>query len=103
MHHIVLYLGDGTYSGKGEYELRPPEIGARHEFILFLRQSNAEPAFSIATEEAGRFGFLEVTLKQAREIQTESLNTMRGFSGYYEEALSAGRSLVWYTHENASV
>jgi hypothetical protein len=94
--NIVLYLGDGTFSGPGEYQLRAPLVGERHRFIIFLRQASPELAFSVATDEATRFGFSAVIFTRGGLIEPESLNSSHGFSMFYEEALSVGRSLVWY-------
>ena len=94
--HVVLYIGDGTFSGPGEYELRAPPVGVPHKFIIFLRQSSAALDFRVALDEAERFGFRVVTFVKGGLIQPESLNSMPGFSVFYEEALSAGHSLVWY-------
>jgi hypothetical protein len=91
-----MYLGDGTFSELGEYELRAPPVGVPHKFIMFLRQSSEELDFPVASEEARRFGFTAVEFIKGGLIQPESLNSMPGFGVFYEEALSVGRSLVWY-------
>jgi hypothetical protein len=91
-----MYLGDGTFFEPGEYELRAPPVGVSHKFIMFLRQSSDGLNFPVALEEAKRFGFSVVEFTKGGLIQPESLNSMPGFSVFYEEALSIGHSLVWY-------
>ena len=96
--HVAMYLGDGTFSEPREYELRAPPAGIPHKFIVFLRQSSEELDFLRALEEVKRFGFDAVEFLKGGLIQPESLNSMRGFGAFFEEALSCGRSLVWYSN-----
>jgi hypothetical protein len=99
---VILYLCDGVFSGPGLLKLKAPKIGARHKFLLFLRQEMESVSFSAALAEAERFGFGTVSVLGGNQLSVESLNSpdFQGFTKHYEEALSQGSSLVWYpSHE----
>jgi len=99
--NVILYLCEGKYAGPGALEFNPPQVGAHHKFLLFLRQADPTLSYSDASAEAARFGFAPVNVLNGKQLDVESLNSMSGFTKHYEEALSQGSSLVWYPQSNA--
>ena len=96
MSTVVVFLGEGVYSGRSAYSFSPPQPGSRHQFMLFLRQEGPDPAWQTAASEADQFGFEQVAFKRAGSLDAESLNSTPGFAKHYEEALGNGSSLAWY-------
>jgi len=98
MPTVFVYLSEATYRGPSEFPWHSPDEGARHKVMLFLSQDHASASEAAATSELARFGFSEVSLKQGKPITVEALNApnMQAFHKHYEEALSAGSSVVWY-------
>ena len=96
MQKVILYLCQGEFVGNPYYDYEHPEIGAIHSFLLFLREE--ELSSSLAESEALKFGFGKITIKKSDVLSVEVMNTdsYKGFSGFYEEALSEGSSIVWY-------
>ena len=94
--NVVLYLCEGVFDGPGELDFCAPEVGARHKFLLFLRQHNKNASSTEAAREAQRFGFGAVNVLNGKALEVESLNSAQGFSKHYEEALAEGSSLIWY-------
>ncbi|MCC4833133.1 hypothetical protein LMH66_10875 [Shewanella sp. 10N.7] len=98
MYIVVIYGFEGTFSGKVEYEYTFPEIGNQHRCMLFLKQENDDLNFEIAASEIGKFGFGDLSNLKGNPLKVEVLNTesFKGFTGFYEEALDSGSSLVVY-------
>jgi len=98
MSIVVIYGFEGTFSGKAEYEYSFPEIGVQHRCMLFLMQENDELEFETASAEIGKFGFGNLSNLRGNPLKVEVLNTdsFKGFTGFYEEALDSGSSLVVY-------
>ena len=98
MKKVFIYKFKGTYSGASEYDYHAPEKGQNHTGLIFIAQENDAVSISIAEEEIRRFGFVDIENLDGRPMSVESLNThlSRGFTGFYEEALSEGSSLVYY-------
>jgi hypothetical protein len=94
--NVVLYLCEGVFDGPGELDLRAPEVGARHKFLLFLRQETNNASSAEAVREAQRFGFGSINVLNGKALEVESLNSAQGFAKHYEEALAEGSSLIWY-------
>jgi hypothetical protein len=95
---VYIYPARGIFRG-GEYTWKSPLPGARHEFMLFMRQDQDEPKQKEALTEIGRFGFVDVRfIAQGREINVEMLNApeLANFRQNYEDALRDGASLAWY-------
>jgi hypothetical protein len=95
---VYIYPGAGLFRG-GEYTWTSPMPGARHEFMLFMRQEENAPKQKEALAEIGRFGFTDVRfIAQGREINVEMLNApeLANFRKNYEDALKDGASLAWY-------
>ena len=100
---VAIYGFTGRYSGDSEYDWNHPAIGAVHKCMLFLRQDSDSGEFQRALAECRRFGFTEVEGMRFGKLQIEVLNTdlYRGFSGFYEHALSEGSALVFYPNRDA--
>ena len=92
----MLYLCQGEFVGNSFYDYEHPEIGATHSFLLFLRED--ELSSSVVENEALKFGFGEITIKNSNPLSVEAMNAdpYKKFSGFYEEALSEGSSIMWY-------
>src|SRR5471032_2525573 len=98
-HRVVLYRGRAKFAGSSQVPYRqPPELGAIHDIILFVKQHDAEPTSHRANEVATFHGWCEFDLLSVGSIEPESLNdpTMKVFHHHYEECLRHGDSLVWY-------
>jgi hypothetical protein len=98
---VMLYRLRGRYSGPSEYEWHHPAPGAIHNCLLFLRQGNAHERHAEAEVESRRYGFTGVEILSCGKLDVGVLNTdlYRGFSGFYEEAMSEGSALVIYPSE----
>ena len=98
MDVVMLYRLRGLYSGPTEYDWHHPAPGAIHDCLLFLRQQAAQDAYPDAKLECERYGFRDIEIFECGKLHVEELNTdlYRGFSGFYEEALSQGSALVYY-------
>ena len=98
MISVYVYLFSGTYAGKSDFEWNPPEKGANHKCLLFLRQNIEEVDLDLATMEISAFGFIDVKDLKGNSLSVEALSTdtHRGFSGFYESALEDGSCLVYY-------
>jgi hypothetical protein len=98
MPTVFVYLSEATYSGPSEIPWHSPDVGARHKVMLFLSQNQSSASEAAATCELARFGFSEISLKPGKPITVEALNApnMHAFHKHYEEALTAGSSVVWY-------
>jgi hypothetical protein len=95
---VYIYPARGSFRG-GEYTWKSPMPGAKHDFMLFLRQDANEPKQKEALAEIGRYGFVDVRfIAQGREINVEMLNTpeLSSFRQNYEDALRDGASMAWY-------
>ena len=95
---VYIYPGAGRFRG-GEYTWASPMPGAKHDFMLFMRQDENAPKQKEALAEIGRFGFTDVRfIAQGREINVEMLNAaeLANFRKNYEDALKDGSSLAWY-------
>jgi hypothetical protein len=66
--------------------------------LLFISQDNEELDFENAVNEGRKYGFTDTENWVGNPLQVEVLNTegYRRFSGFYEEALNEGSSLVYY-------
>lgn len=98
---VMVYRFSGEYSGTAAFDWNAPEVGQRHNCMLFLTQSSEEDAFEAALAECEQFGMHEIQNMRCGRLQVDVLNTdsYRGFACFYEEALNNGSSLVWYPHE----
>ena len=98
MSKVFIYGFSGTFTEKPEYDYAHPNVGATHKCMLFLRQESATTEFLNAENEAKKFGFSSITNLAGNQLQIEVLNTeaYKGFTGYYNEALKEGSSLVYY-------
>jgi len=95
---VYIYPARGTFRG-GEYTWKSPLPGAKHEFMLFMRQDEDEAKQKEALAEIGKYGFADVKfIAQGREINVEMLNApeLATFRKNYEEALRDGASVAWY-------
>lgn len=101
MTMVGIYGFTGRYSGESEYDWNPPETGATHRCMLFLRQESDEGRFDAAMAECRRFGFDTIENMRYGKLRVEVLNTdlYRGFSGFYEGALTDGSTLVFYPND----
>ena len=98
MSKVFIYGFTGTFTEKPEYDYAHPDVGATHKCMLFLRQESATTEFLNAENEAKKFGFSSITNLAGNQLQIYVLNTeaYKGFTGYYNEALKEGSSLVYY-------
>lgn len=98
MKTVYIYGGTGTYHGVSDFEWASPEVGGRHNFMLFVAQEIGTPQEAAARLELGKFGFDELDLMEGRPILAEALNdpAMQAFQKHYEGAFAEGSSLVWY-------
>jgi hypothetical protein len=98
MKTVYIYGGTGTYHGVTDFEWASPEIGNRHDFMLFIAQDLDTPQEIAACLELEKFGFGELELMEGRPIIAETLNdpAMQAFQKHYEGAFNEGSSLVWY-------
>ena len=103
MSVVVVYGFSGQYSGSSEYEWSHPHLGVTHKCMLFLRQEADLDAYPDAQVECERYGFSDIQFSGCGKLQIEVLNTdaYRGFSGFYEEALSSGSALLYYPNKVA--
>lgn len=101
---VAIYGFTGRYSGASEYEWNPPEAGATHKCMLFLKQESDVGQFESAVEECRRYGFDAIEDMRYGKLRVEVLNTdlYRGFSVLYEDALADGSALVFYPNEDRS-
>jgi hypothetical protein len=98
MKTVIVYGFRGRFNGKPEHEYKCPVIGESHNCMLFIAQDSQELNFEGAINEGLRYGFCELEELRGNPLKVEVLNTesFRGFSGFYEEALEEGSSLVYY-------
>ena len=98
MKTVIIYGFSGKYNGKPEYEYHYPEINNVHKCMLFIAQEKEEPEFENAINESLKYGFIDLTELTGNPLKVEVLNSekFKHFSGYYEEALEEGSSLVYY-------
>ena len=98
MSKVFIYGFTGTFTETPEYDYAHPDIGATHKCMLFLRQESETTEFLNAETEAKKFGFSSITNLAGNQLQVDILNTdaYKGFTGYYDEALKEGSSLVYY-------
>ncbi|WP_045856761.1 hypothetical protein [Teredinibacter purpureus] len=98
MKKVFIYKFRGTYSGGSDYDYHAPVAGHTHSCLIFIAQESAEIDTLSARNEIGRFGFVDLESVDGKRMSVESLNTQmyQGFSGFYEEALREGSSLVYY-------
>ena len=95
---VYIYPARGRFRG-GEFQWNSPMPGARHEFMLFLRQSDDAAQQKEALAEIGRYGFVDVQfIAQGRPLKVEMLQTpeLANFRRNYEDALRDGASIAWY-------
>lgn len=95
---VYIYPARGRFRG-GEYQWNSPMPGAKHEFMLFLRQSEDEAKQKEALAEIERYGFVDVQfIAQGRLLNVEMLDLpeLSNFRSNYEDALRDGASLAWY-------
>ena len=98
MTTVYIYGGTGTYNGNANFEWASPEVGGRHNFMLFIAQEIDTPQEAAASLELAKFGFDDIHLMEGRPILAEVLNDpkMQAFRAHYEGAFTEGSSLVWY-------
>jgi len=98
MQSVVIYGFTGRFTGKTEYDYHFPEIDGIHNCMLFLSQEASDLVFDDAITECARYGFTQIENIKGNLLKVEVLNTdgFKKFTGYYEEALSEGSSLVYY-------
>ncbi|NYZ61748.1 hypothetical protein [Luteimonas deserti] len=98
---VAIYGFTGRYWGVLEYDRDYPEVGATHRCMLFLSQETDSVEYESALAECRRYGFEAVANMRYGKLRVEVLNTdlYRGFSGFYEGALSEGSTLVFYPNE----
>ncbi|MBP7622481.1 MAG: hypothetical protein KA763_00810 [Xanthomonadales bacterium] len=98
MPTVFVYGFRGKYTGSPVYDYSHPELNATHKCMLFLSQESDQSQMHLAGAECLKYGFGEYEFSRAGRLDIDSLNTdtFRGFSGYYEEALSQGSALVFY-------
>lgn len=95
---VYIYPARGRFRG-GEYQWNSPLPGAKHEFMLFLRQEDDEPKQKEALTEIGRHGFVDVQfIAQGRVLNVDMLEMpeLANFRRNYEDALRDGASIAWY-------
>jgi hypothetical protein len=95
---VYIYPARGSFRG-GEYTWKSPLPGAKHDFLLFMRQDEDEAKQKEALAEISRYGFVDVRfIAQGRMINVEMLNRseLADFRQNYEAALKDGASLAWY-------
>ncbi|MCZ2131062.1 MAG: hypothetical protein LC109_12470 [Bacteroidia bacterium] len=95
---VFVYIFQGKYSGKTEFEYKNPEVGAVHKCLIFISQESEHEQYEFAEEEIMKYGFCEIENMMGNLLQVEALNTpaYKNFSGFYEEALNEGSCLVYY-------
>lgn len=95
---VMIYGFTGQYAGNSEYDWNHPERNDVYKCMLFLRQESESPDFENAKSECRRYGFADISDMRVGKLHVEVLNTdlYRGFSGFYEEALAHGGTLVFY-------
>jgi len=95
---VFIYGFIGTFTEKPDYDYVHPSFGDTHKCILFLRQNSEAIEIALAEKVAKKFGFSNIKNLAGNQLQIHVLNTdaYKGFSGYYEEALKEGSSLVYY-------
>ena len=98
MKTVVIYSFRGRFAGKAEYEYTYPKVGDTHNCLCFISQDNEELEFENAVNESLKYGFTDTENWAGNPLKVEVLNTegYRRFSGFYEEALNEGSSLVYY-------
>ena len=98
MQKVFIYSFEGSFNGKPEYEYTYPKVGDTHKCLLFVSQSNNELDIEKANSEIAYYGFENINNLRGNSFNVDALNTdlYRGFSGFYEEALQEGSSLVFY-------
>ncbi|WP_406665092.1 hypothetical protein [Gallaecimonas sp. GXIMD1310] len=98
MKTIILYGFEGEFVGGNEYDYNHPELNHIHKCILFLAQDDQEIDFDLAKAECLRYGFSNIKNITGKALVVDVLNTdnYRVFSGFYEEALAEGSSIVYY-------
>jgi len=98
MNTVVIYGFQGTFVGENEYEYVYPKLNDTHKCMLFLSQGSEDSNIEVASKECAKFGFNIISINHGGPLKVEVLNTerYRGFTGYYEEALENGSSLVYY-------
>ena len=98
MTTVFVYIFQGKYTGKSEYEYANPDVGAIHKCILYLSQDSKENQFEYAELEIRKYGFNEIENMRGNPLDVEVLNTesFKGFVGFYKEALEEGSCLVYY-------
>lgn len=98
MTKVYIYPARGRFA-QGEFEWASPMPGAKHDFMLFMRQDRDEAMQKEALALITRFGFVDVKfIAQGREINVEMLNLpeLANFRGNFQDALRDGSSLAWY-------
>lgn len=98
MATVALYGFIGTFSGEAEYEYHRPDMGARHQCMLFINQPDETEAAELALAEAARFGFVDLELNGFGIVNPEVLDDpeYEGFRAHYDEAVAMCSSLVFY-------
>jgi hypothetical protein len=98
MKTVIIYGFRGKFNGKPEHDYQYPVVGDIHNCMLFIAQNSQELNFDGAIEEGLRYGFSDIENLRGNPVKVEVLNTesFKGFSGFYEEALEQGSSLVYY-------
>lgn len=98
MKTIVLYGFEGEFVGGNEYDYNHPELKQPHQCLLFLAQDSEHPDFEFATTECLKFGFANLNNLKGKVLKIDVLKTesFRGFTGFYDEALKEGSSIVYY-------
>ena len=101
---VMIYGFTGRYAGHSEYNWEHPEPDAVHQCMLFLRQHSESNEHHAALSECHKYGFTDIENMRYGKLQIDALNTdlHRGFSGFYEEALTNGSALLFYPNKAAS-
>ena len=55
-----MYIFQGKYSGKAEYEYKNPEVGAVHKCLIFISQESEHEQYEFAETEIMKYGFCEI-------------------------------------------
>lgn len=95
---VYVYRFRGKYTGKPKYSYDHPELNDVHSCMLFLAQETDFTEFDKAKTEILNYGFGEHEDLNGGPLQPEVLNTetYKGFTPFYEEAISEGSCLVYY-------
>jgi len=98
MKKVFIYGFSGTYHGNSEYDWNPPKEGEADKCLLFLHQDSDDVDFNSAKIEIEKYGISNILDLKGNSLKVAVLNsdTYRGFSGFYESAITDGSCLVFY-------